>query len=204
MPLPQALCRCVRPTAQPQPGCSFVTTVGAALTGRPSPHAPPSGPRPRRPHAASPPPPPPAWASKDRSLGFRAAAGLPAWGPLSWTPAASQGQEGASVGPQDVRWPCCPRCSAHVHVRVQDTPRGALSTAPVAARPRTGAPCTSSLLGVGEERRVHQASHPTPVSGALPVFAETVLGALRFRSFCWGPGSRFLFDCKICLYLSAF
>ena len=97
MPLPQALCRCVRLTAQPQPGCSFVTTVGAALTGRPSPHAPPSGPRPRRPHAASPPPPPPAWASKDRSLGFRAAAGLPAWGPLSWTPAASQGQRRAHL-----------------------------------------------------------------------------------------------------------
>ena len=97
MPLPQALCRCVRLTAQPQPGCSFVTTVGAALTGRPSPHAPPSGPRPRRPHTASPPPPPPAWASEDRSLGFRAAAGLPAWGPLSWTPAASQGQRRAHL-----------------------------------------------------------------------------------------------------------
>lgn len=45
---------------------------------------------------------------------------------------------------------------------------------------------------------------PPPFEEPCWVFAETVLGALRFRSFCWGPGSTFLFDCKICLYLSAF
>ena len=73
-------------------------------------------------------------------------------------------EEGASVGPQDVRWPCCPRCSAHVHVRVQDTPRGALSTAPVAARPRTGAPCTSSLLGPSQDQTEPLLSETIPTA----------------------------------------
>lgn len=161
MPLPQALCRCVRPTGQPQPGCSIVTTVGAALTGRPSLYTPPSGPRPRRPHAASPLPPPLAWASEDRSLGFRAAAGLPAWGPLSWTPAASLGQrrvhlwglktsDGPAV-PALCSRPCaCPGC-----------PSGVLSAAPVAARPRTGRLAGRRCL-VSERRGVYSGL-PTPL-----------------------------------------
>lgn len=41
-------------------------------------------------------------------------------------------------------------------------PWEALGAAPVAAGPRTGAPCGSLLLSVGEERRVQWAPHPTP------------------------------------------
>lgn len=112
-------------------------------------------------------------------------------------------EEGASVGPQDVRWPCCPRALL-TSMRVSRMPLGGPQRGACGCQAQDRAPCRSSLLGVGEERRVQRAPHPTPVSGALPVFAEMVLGALSFRSFCWGPGSRFLFDCKICLYLSAF
>lgn len=62
VPLPQALGRCVRPAAAQQHAvCSTVTTQRNSD----------GWPQPGRPHPASPPPPAPAWASEDRSLGFR-------------------------------------------------------------------------------------------------------------------------------------
>lgn len=158
VPLPQALGRCVRPAAAQQHAvCSTVTTQRNSD----------GWPQPGQPHPASPPPPP--------------LPGPPRTGDLAsgWVRAASSGpfvadaccctgsEGGAPVGPRGVRWPCCPCCSARFRARVQAAPRGALSAAPVAAGPRTGVPRRWLLLGVGEERRVQQAPHPTPVSGAL-------------------------------------